>query len=64
MGDVSAFDAFEILNKNNKENILKNFGEYSLGKIRDYFIDSIISKVDVNDESVKEAYNNAVLNGY
>ena len=64
MGDVSVFDAFEILNKNNKENILKNFGEYSLGKIRDYFIDSIISKVDVNDESVKEAYNNAVLNGY
>ena len=56
MGKISASDAFDILNKNNKENILKNFGMDGLGKIKDHFLDAVATTVDINDESVKEIY--------
>ena len=62
MGKINSSEAFEILNKNNKANILQNFGDYGLGKIKNTFINAVADTVDVNDESVKEAYNSAIVN--
>ena len=62
MGKIFVSDAFDILVKDDKEEILKTFGEHGFGKIRDCFIDSVESKIDVDDESVKKSYNNIITN--
>ena len=64
MGKIKASDAFDILVKDNKEEVLKSYGEYGFGKIKDYFIKSVADTVDINDESVKEIYNSAPVNAY
>ena len=62
MGKVDSSDAFDILVKNEKERILERFGEDGLNKIRYLFMSAVDITVDVNDSSVKEAYNKAVIN--
>ena len=62
MGKVDSSDAFDILVKNEKERVLELFGEDGLDKIRYLFMSAVDIIVDVNDSSVKEAYNKAVIN--
>ena len=63
MGKVSALDAFDILVKDNKESLLKAFGQHGINKITIYFVKSVDGMVDVNNESVQKAYVNAIANG-
>ena len=60
MGKIKNSDAFEILVKNDREDILKNYGEVGLARAKDYFIIYTNNMVDINDESVKEAFINKV----
>ena len=59
MGKIKASDAFDILVKVDKESIQKTFGTHGLGKIKNYFIDTVDTTVDVNSTFVNEAYDQA-----
>ena len=63
MVKVSSSDAFDILVKDDKKHMIKHFGVPRLFTVRDHFIDNVDAVVDVNDESVKEAYQTAVVIG-
>ena len=56
MGKINSSEAFEILVKDHKENILKKFGTRGLDNVRIYFVDNVADTVYVNDKSIKTAF--------
>ena len=68
MVKVTASEAFKILIKDDKESLLEKFDKSGLVRIRDYFINSVVREVDIDecdvtDPFIKKAYINAVANG-
>ena len=63
MGKVSSSDAFDILVKDDRKLILKQFGNKGLARMKDNFLDIVATTVDIDNNITKVAYNNAVVNG-
>ena len=61
MGKINSSEAFEILVKDHKENILEKFGTRGLSNIKIHFVDDVADTIDVNDTSVKTAFIRAAL---
>ena len=62
---VSNEEAWEILLKPEKENLLENFGTDGLRRIKEYFLDQLHPNVDVdvNDKTIIEMFKVSTVNG-
>ena len=60
---IASTEAWDILVKPDREKLLEDYGKIGLDRLRNYFLMRTYDQVEIDAESTKEVYQNAINSG-